>query len=76
MTNLKPVMLKDSQAVRLIRLRAQRECRSAMNALKVTVLEALAGHAHEQDNLEGGGGQPGNFREQIRDKSSGVKDGA
>ncbi len=40
--NIKPVIIRDVKAVRLVRLRALRENRSVSNSASTTIIEALS----------------------------------
>ena len=45
-TNEKPIRIVNREAIRLAKLRAQREGRSAANAASITIIEALGKKQH------------------------------
>ena len=59
---LKPIIIRDSQAIALVQDRAAREHRNLANAASATIIEALG-----QDKVQSRNSQL-NFREHIREK--------
>ena len=51
--NDNPIFLRDPQAVRLAKIRANAEHRTAANAVAATVIESLSGKYGSQDTKSG-----------------------